>query len=213
MGILQQNERPSFMGMHLESLEQLELARSFLALPWTRIKICEFGEQGLRLRAEPFRKSRARAWFLTQGVPEIISIDWIGMTSDAVPIDLSQLLRARTKWKEHFDLVTNFGTIEHIEDDYAAFSNAHLITRIGGIIHHNLPLVGSWPQHGLHWYSADFPSALAEAAGYELLVNETQQRRPQEVLLIATLRKQKASKFIPRELFNRLTKRETLCTG
>ena len=72
------------------------------------------------------------------------------------------------------DLVTNFGTTEHVGEDvdvdvssellekqFEAFRNLHRLARVGGVMMNMLPLKGCWPQHGAVEYEASFFQALA----------------------------------------------------
>lgn len=43
-----------------------------------------------------------------------------------------------------FDVITNYGTIEHINDQYHAFKNVHDMCKSGGIMIHNFPPQGHW---------------------------------------------------------------------
>ena len=70
------------------------------------------------------------------------------------------------------DLVTNFGTTEHVGEDvdvdsellekqFEAFRNLHRLARVGGVMMNMLPFKGCWPQHGAVEYEASFFQALA----------------------------------------------------
>jgi hypothetical protein len=67
-----------------------------------------------------------------------------------------------------FDLVTNFGTTEHVIQQYAAFKTVHELTKSGGIIYHDLPM-GGYHTHGYFNYNPLFFQHLASANGYEIL--------------------------------------------
>lgn len=68
----------------------------------------------------------------------------------------------------HFDLVTNFGTTEHLINQFLAMKNIHDLARPGGLIHHDLPLAGYY-DHGYFCYTPRFFHDLAEANGYEIV--------------------------------------------
>ena len=70
------------------------------------------------------------------------------------------------------DVVTNFGTSEHVSDQEACFENIHRLS--DKWIVHQVPLVGNWKGHGRNlgmecfkYSEADFET-LAEKYGYEI---------------------------------------------
>ena len=67
-----------------------------------------------------------------------------------------------------FDLVTNFGTTEHLINQLQAMSTIHEFTKPGGVIYHDLPL-GGYHTHGYFSYNPMFFQHLAEANSYEIL--------------------------------------------
>ena len=89
------------------------------------------------------------------------SID-INGADGAEPFDLSEELPER--WGNQFDVVTNFGTSEHVErSQYICWRNIHHICRLGGYMIHSLPEIGSWPRHGKWHYDLTRMIALATA--------------------------------------------------
>lgn len=61
-----------------------------------------------------------------------------------------------------FDLVLNFGTTEHLLNQYNAFKVIHDATKVGGYILHSLPCVG-YSNHGYFTYT---PRCMFDLAGY-----------------------------------------------
>jgi hypothetical protein len=72
-------------------------------------------------------------------------------------------LRAR------FDLVTNFGTTEHIINQFQAMKSMHEMAKVGGLIWHELPLAG-YHMHGYFSYNPLLFQHLAAANGYEVVL-------------------------------------------
>jgi hypothetical protein len=70
---------------------------------------------------------------------------------------------------EQFDLVTNFGTTEHVINQYQSLKTMHELTRPGGLIHHELPLAG-YHNHGYFSYNPMLFIQLAEANGYQIVL-------------------------------------------
>ena len=70
-----------------------------------------------------------------------------------------------------YDLVTNFGTTEHVANQLNAMKIIHDLTAVGGVMIHNVPLQG-FMNHGLVNYNMKFFWMLARSNGYEwVLVN------------------------------------------
>lgn len=64
--------------------------------------------------------------------------------------------------RNHFDLVLNFGTTEHILNQYNCFKVIHDATKVGGYIHHSLPAMG-YADHGYITYTS---RCFFDIAGY-----------------------------------------------
>jgi hypothetical protein len=64
------------------------------------------------------------------------------LNTDSVPENL----------RGQFDLVTNFGTSEHIFDQYRIFMAVHEFTKTGGLIYHDVPM-GGYFYHGYFSYT------------------------------------------------------------
>lgn len=71
-----------------------------------------------------------------------------------------------------FDVVTNFGTSEHVINQSAVFRFLHESARTGGAMLHVLPVAGGI-DHGFFNYQPAFFLDLAEANGYEILDAKT----------------------------------------
>lgn len=71
-------------------------------------------------------------------------------------------------YREHFDIVLNFGTTEHIINQLNSFRVMHDALKEGGIFFHQLPSVG-WTDHGYFCYHDCFFTDLANANGYEIV--------------------------------------------
>ncbi len=69
---------------------------------------------------------------------------------------------------ETFDLVTNFGTTEHVLNQWNAMKVIHESCRSGGLIWHDLPMAG-YLDHGYFNYNPMLFRHLADANGYRVL--------------------------------------------
>jgi len=67
-----------------------------------------------------------------------------------------------------FDLVTNFGTTEHLINQLLAMKTVHDVTKPGGVIYHDLPMSG-YLKHGYFLYTPLFFNDLAAANGYRIV--------------------------------------------
>ena len=65
-------------------------------------------------------------------------------------------------------LTVNCGTTEHLINQRNAFSVAHDLTRVGGLMIHAVPFLG-FIDHGFFNYNPNFFSALARCNSYEVL--------------------------------------------
>jgi len=65
----------------------------------------------------------------------------------------------------HYDVVFNFGTTEHIFNQWNCFEFMHDATKVGGVIYHQLPASG-YLDHGYYCYTPLFFREMAQANGY-----------------------------------------------
>ena len=72
------------------------------------------------------------------------------------------------KLLNHFDLVCNAGTTEHVMNQHNAFKVIHELTRVGGYMYHALPFSG-YHDHGLVNYNMKFFTLLARVNNYRLI--------------------------------------------
>lgn len=86
-----------------------------------------------------------------------------------LPLDLSKPLPEEHRGQ--YDLVTNFGTTEHVEESqYWAWRNIHELAAEGAVVLHTLPEVGAWPGHGKYHYKIRRVSNLARACRSDVLI-------------------------------------------
>lgn len=81
-------------------------------------------------------------------------------------MDLRELIEV----SKQYDIITDFGTSEHIDGDYyQAHKNIHNLCKVGGLIIHENPKTGHWIGHGCNYVDMDFYKGLAKACNYEIL--------------------------------------------
>jgi len=84
----------------------------------------------------------------------------------AIAMDLRQPIEV----KKEYDIVTDYGTTEHVSGDYyMAHLNIHNHTKKGGIIIHENPKTGHWIGHGCNYVNKAFYTALAALCNYEII--------------------------------------------
>ena len=145
--------RAPLMQFERQSLDLCNL--EFPGLRW-----CELGNQ--RIDRKP-----AKDVYLAHGVDAHIAIDLNGKDG-AMPLNLDDPVPF--VFREQFDVITNYGTSEHVNDQYNVFKNAHDMCKMNGIIINIVPREGHWPGHCRYFYTELFTTSLAEACGYELVL-------------------------------------------
>ena len=97
---------------------------------------------------------------------EYVSLDVVSSRyADVFDINIHNLARSA---HNSFDIVINFGTTEHLMNQYNAFKIMHEACKPGGYIFHQIPSTG-YINHGYFCYNALMFKELGEANEYELL--------------------------------------------
>lgn len=197
------------MGISVQTWEFLQ--ESLAELPRVG-RVCELGNQHIRpavglnfkqldpswRRGKPFA---AKKWFEHRGW-EHVSID-INGRDGALALDLSRPLPSHLGT---FQLVTNFGTSEHVHDQYECFHNIDRLCAVSGLMVHAVPMLGHWIGHSEHgfYYTVSSFDSLARQNGYgviRLSVVPYPGRSDQD-LIVASLRKLSAGPFESRAGFD-----------
>lgn len=128
-----------------------------LALP-EGFSVCELGDQWMSGLKRP---QLAAEWYASLGCGSYVSIDGNGkadVTHDLnLPIDLGP-----------FDLVTDFGTGEHVFDQAQIWRTLHDLTKPGGYLVFDRPSQG-YPGHCYYRVDRCLYDDLARANGYTVL--------------------------------------------
>ncbi len=123
-------------------------------------------------------------------------------------------LREPLKFKHAFDVITDFGTTEHVVTGkfshglYLAHKHIHDACQIGGLMVHENPKTNNWPGHG-EWYKTEqFYHELCDDMNYELLeigehpaMNNTKNGWN----IYAVMRKTEDTKFVSLDKFKKYT--------
>ena len=92
-----------------------------------------------------------------------VSIDLNGQDG-ALPLDLRKLMNLG-----RFDMVTNIGTSEHVEDyQEPVWRNIFEAVAINGVLVNMTPLPGEWGWHGFWYPKEEFFTRMAEVNGMEV---------------------------------------------
>lgn len=91
-----------------------------------------------------------------------VSVDWNGLDG-ALKLDLRKPINLGT-----FDMVTNIGTSEHVDDQEGVWRNICEAMHVGSVLLSTTPYPGDWTWHGEHYPTEDFYHALAEKNGLEI---------------------------------------------
>lgn len=99
---------------------------------------------------------------------------------NAFQIDLSKP-NFDPQWMNQFDIVTNVGTLEHVEPfraQFAGFMNVHNFIKVGGMMIHIMPdakelkRTGQWKRHCNYYYTEEFYKNLALHNQYKIIALE-----------------------------------------
>lgn len=117
-----------------------------------------------------------------------MSVD-INGRSGSIKRDLNQEITDLPK----ANIVTNFGTSEHVKNQFMCFKNIHNFCKIGGIFFHFVPLVGNWKGHGFYKYDLQFFDQLSSINNYEIIENkiflEGKYESPNRAMVLCIMKK------------------------
>lgn len=129
-----------------------------LNISYSGLNWCELGNQTYSGRP-------AKVMYTTKGVNHT-SID-INGRDGSLPLDLDCPVPKNLENK--FDVITNYGTTEHVNNQYAVFKNIHVMCKVGCIVIHGVPLIGHWRKHCRYYYSIPFFEGLAAMCNYTII--------------------------------------------
>jgi hypothetical protein len=151
----QEEDLYNFMAWHAERFDAAAthaLAREFARRSW--------------LIGDPHTPTLFLGELLEKASLDYVAFDVVA-TRKARRFDLNRHALAEDK-KGTFDLVLNFGTTEHLMNQYNAFKVIHDAAKVGGHMFHQLPSTG-YINHGYFSYNALMFDELAAENGYELV--------------------------------------------
>jgi len=149
--------------------------------------VCELGDQGMCGTA----RQLAKDWYLQLGCGRYVSIDGNGRGTLTADLNLPVKL-------DPFDLVTDFGTGEHIFDQAQVWRTLHDLTKRGGHIAFDRPAQG-YQKHCYYLVNDCLFHDIADANGYDFIWME-RQTMPRGELVRGCYRKMNDAPFrIPQQ--------------
>jgi len=135
----------------------------------TQTKIIELGDQiideSIRQEFGVTTGPVAKDYFTSLGYQHI-SID-INGKNRALQLDLSKEIKDSGLLNQ-FDVLTNHGTTEHVEDSqYICWKNVHNLIKLGGFIISFVPSLEFYKEHCPWFYKKEFFAYFAEELGYK----------------------------------------------
>lgn len=117
-----------------------------------------------------------------------ISVDWNG-EDGALKMDLRLPLGLG-----QFDMVTNIGTTEHVNEQIPVWKNIHNSVKLNGVLVSITPKPGDWWWHGEFYPKFEFFTEFAALNGYEIQILKEGREHP-NTNVCARLRKVQEKKF------------------
>ena len=189
------------MGLTKKIIDFQEKIIQNVGFQWQNMRICELGAMCMRTVDIPAKKY----YIEEKDVLEHVSIDLNGMYGS---LTLDLCLPVPEELLNRFHLITNFGTIEHVDNQYQVFKNAHDMCNLNGIMIHALPTLNYWKKHCRYFYSKKFFIELASSCNYKILSLEIKSPYdpplPKSKIVFVAFLKQNDNEFILRKDFDKL---------
>ena len=67
------------------------------------------------------------------------------------------------------DMITNYGTTEHVEDQAQCWASIHALLKVDGRLVSTVPAPGAYPRHGIWYPPPDWYAEFAQLNGYEVI--------------------------------------------
>jgi hypothetical protein len=124
----------------------------------------------------------------------LVSFDMTG-EFDSIQLNLSEDLPS--EYAQKFDIVTNFGTTEHVQNQYVCWKNAFRMLVEGGIMINEIPKKGHWEGHCKFYF--DESAVASMQRDFEILEMQDIFYEDAGNLLYFVLRKKHNGEFITSE--------------
>jgi len=156
------------MGLNIKYIEWINEQVDKVYKDVTNLKMLELGNQIIRDNVVNFKTGKE--YFSNLGY-EHISIDLNGLDESLIK-DISKE-EDFYEFFGYFDVITNCGTLEHVEPfeaQYTGFLNIHNSLKVGGLSTHIAPDIEfSKKGHCQYYYDLNFWNTIVENSDYEFL--------------------------------------------
>ena len=167
------------MGISKDTVDLMTTALSAMGKDsFAGLRICELGNQRMRFG----QCMTGKEYLSSQGAIHT-SLDRNGRDG-AIALDLAAPIEL---WGGSFDIVTNYGTSEHVQHQKACFDNIHNFCKAGGVMVHAVPFKGTYKKHCKFHYDTEFFVELARVRGYTIVLNEVRKRTKDKALVCAVM--------------------------
>ena len=147
-----------------------------------RGKLCEFiVNQGFNIDDDTIKREIARLVYfstprqderttLLSELTDLVGVEYNsfdvcpGLKTDIVDLNFDLIA---DRHREYYDVVLNFGTSEHIFNQWNCFQIMHEALKVGGIMYFHLQVTGNL-EHGYYFYTPKFFRDLAESNEYKI---------------------------------------------
>ncbi len=189
------------MGITSNTIDFEEKIIRKVGFNWQKIQMCELGSQIMSNGTTP-----AKDYYKTsKKVLEHVSLDLNGLYGSLI-VDLCHPIHE--SFINRFHLVTNYGTTEHVNNQYQVFKNIHDMCRVNGVMIHILPIPNNWLNHCRYYYPKNFFNDLSKLCNYKILRIEIKNAFnppvPKKNLIYIAFCKQKKNEFVSKKIFKTL---------
>lgn len=119
-----------------------------------------------------------RDWYIENGL-DYVCLDYNG-EDGAVPLDMRYSIEPDevvNGMDRGFELVTNFGFSEHVDNQMSCWRNIHALVGKLGYLSICMPIMPDWIGHGLWMPEPEWYDKFAELNGYEIVRSQVWQRK------------------------------------
>jgi len=218
------------MGLHFKDIRYFEEMVDWLKYKkyiedFNGLRLCELGDLWIRPDLHEYMTHRVASQYFEAKGFEVAVID-LGIGTENIKASEKRTKRAILRYDlaqpiplevGKFDFIVDFGTAEHIENQYELHKNIHILCKVGGIMIRSNPSDkysgGYSPKHhGLFHYTPAFYIKLSQLCKYRIVdIRETAQKYwPSPIparknFTYATILKTKNNDFPSLDEFDKIT--------
>jgi hypothetical protein len=161
------------MGIRLKGIKYIEEIFSVLDLKdFKSLRLLQLGDLFIRgdaRRGTGIPHGKALNWFKDMGF-EVKTID-LGIGQERIGPEVLRydLSKPISEDLGEFDVIVDFGTSEHVDNQYELHKNIHNLCRVNGVMIHSNPSTKYGSDHGLFHFTSDFWKRLAWTCRYKIM--------------------------------------------